>query len=122
MSLALSDLQKQIEKTKGQPIAAYEPLLSHLADYFMSTLPSNLDDAYILAIEQLLNELYLRAHEEAWPTNLQEALLETVSMAGELGYIIKKRPFGKQRTKEFFRTVKQLGTLLQLLIIYIDHE
>jgi|CXWL01.1.fsa_nt_gi hypothetical protein len=111
---SLKDLQGKIGFLRGKSLKDHQRLIQGLGQYFRITLPSNLNDAYILEVEQLLNGLYVQADNENWPQEIKTTVLDALTKVGFLSDTIK-RGSGGARNPEFFEKAKQLGDVLLLV-------
>lgn len=102
------------------PAVVYSSLLNGVATNLLCQLPSQIIDKDVQELEVILNDLYIQAYQNNWPTDLQEAVLEALSRASELCDGINKGRPGKPRGKEFFRSIKRFVRLLQMIAIFLD--
>jgi hypothetical protein len=101
-------------------VIVYSSLLNGVANNLLGQLPSQVMDTDVIELEGMLNELYRKAYQEDWPTDLQEAVLEALCRASELSDGIQKGRQGRPRGKEFFRSIKKFVRLLQMIAIFMD--
>lgn len=110
----LQEVKKQRQSLRGKPLRGYQRLLAGIGNYFRQTLPSAIDDSYVLEVEALLNELYLRISDEGQSPDLEEAILKALGMAAQLGRAVRRNP-GGEHDNRFFETAKRLGKALILI-------
>jgi hypothetical protein len=109
--------QDSLQKVSGKIERDYENLLSQIANNLLILLPSQFTEADILELEKILNELYGYSYARDWPLKLQEAILEALSRASELSYLIQNSDENIER--KFFKTLKQLAPILYMISAHL---
>lgn len=106
-----SEVSEYTETLAAKVMETHINFLDGVGKCFQKTVPSGLDDEYVKAVEKLLNELEFRAYESKWSLELQDILFESLCLVGELASTVKQHP-NEARSKEFYRTARQLGRVL----------
>ena len=99
---------------------SYHAMTSNLAQYYMSTVPSEIDDKHIIETEYFLNEMYNSLVRDGTSSRLQEITLDALAKAGALSYGIKKHR--DVQSIDFFRIIKALGKTLSIISDLVDEE
>lgn len=92
-----------------QALRECRQFLHGVGNYFLKTLPSNIDDSYVQEVESLLLDVANKAFYEGWPqlSHINLCLANAAQLAD-----IVKRGTGGGRGVDFFNTARMLGQLL----------
>jgi hypothetical protein len=105
-------------KVYGQTDQDYSRILSQVADNLICLIPSRFVEDDIFELERLLNELYAVAYLENWSLDMQNAILDALGKASELGYLIQNP--NRNPDFNFFKTLKQFASVLYMLSAHVD--
>jgi hypothetical protein len=97
----------------------YQRLLTSIADNLMTMAPSQFIKKDVLDLERILNELYATSYMDAWPLEIQKAILKALSRASEITYLIEHGG-DKMIDRNFFETLKQFGPILYMISAHLN--
>jgi len=109
-----AEVRRLRETLKGGPLENYMQLLAGIGNCFLRMRPSTIDDAYVLAVEAILNDLFLRVSGEGQSLDLEREILRALGMTSQLSHAIRRTPSGLHDAS-FFETAKRLGKILILI-------
>src|SRR4051812_39991286 len=89
---------------RDRPLADYVPLLQNVGQFLKKTVPRELENDYLLEVEELLNDVYNHSHYSRWPEKAREGTLHALSKAGSISDEIQPdQPTGRGRSPDLFR-------------------
>jgi hypothetical protein len=84
---------------------------------FQNSLPSEIKNDEIFALEKSINDLYFYVIEKQYPPELEEAVIDALSLTSSLVDEIRENK-SNIKGPNFFRTIKHLANLLKLICYY----
>ena len=93
--------------------------LKEYASKLERSLPSEVENEFLLELERFVNDLYISQHEQDCPADMNVALLDAVGLIGSLSY--KARNMSDcTRDADFFTGLKKLAQLLEIIEFYLE--